>query len=317
MEASIFRIPLPDDYEGSVAATLVRFAAGRAPSRAVLYLHGYVDYFFQTHMARWFVARGWSFYALDLRKYGRSLEAGQTPYYCRDLHEYYPEIDRSIERMRQDRIERIVLMGHSTGGLLASLYASDGRRRADIERLILYSPFFEFNASWFKRRVAVPVAAVLGRLWPYAHKKNELSPFYFDSVYRGARGEWDFDTQWKPRDGVPLYFIWLCAIRKAQRRLRRGLGLRIPVLVLSSADSCRAKTWNDCFRSADAVLNVADIRRYAGCLGSCVTSVTIEGGLHDLVLSAAPVREKVLETMTSWLDCPESRSDPSSGESSA
>lgn len=70
---------------------------GRAPSRAVLYLHGYVDYFFQTHMARWFVARGWSFYALDLRKYGRSLEAGQTPYYCRDLHEYYPEIDRSIE----------------------------------------------------------------------------------------------------------------------------------------------------------------------------------------------------------------------------
>ena len=68
MEASIFRIPLPDDYEGSVAATLVRFAAGRASSRAVLYLHGYVDYFFQTHMARWFVARGWSFYALDLRK---------------------------------------------------------------------------------------------------------------------------------------------------------------------------------------------------------------------------------------------------------
>lgn len=139
-------------------------------------------------MARWFVARGWSFYALDLRKYGRSLEAGQTPYYCRDLHEYYPEIDRSIERMRQDRIERIVLMGHSTGGLLASLYASDGRRRADIERLILNSLFFEFNASWFKRRVAVPVAAVLGRLWPYAHKKNELSPFYFDSVYRGRAG---------------------------------------------------------------------------------------------------------------------------------
>lgn len=191
MEESIFRIPLPEDYEGSAEATLVRFAAECAPSRAVLYLHGYVDYFFQTHMARWFVARGWNFYALDLRKYGRSLTVGQTPYYCRDLHEYYPEIDRSIERMRRDRIERIVLMGHSTGGLLASLYASDGRRRADIERLILNSPFFEFNASWFKRRVAVPVAAALGRLWPYAHKKNELSPFYFDSVYRGAHGERD------------------------------------------------------------------------------------------------------------------------------
>ena len=103
MEASIFRIPLPDDYEGSVAATLVRFAAGRAPSRAVLYLHGYVDYFFQTHMARWFVARGWSFYALDLRKYGRSLEAGQTPYYCRDLHESFFRVQRVMVQKARSR----------------------------------------------------------------------------------------------------------------------------------------------------------------------------------------------------------------------
>ena len=152
MEESIFRIPLPEDYEGSAEATLVRFAAECAPSRAVLYLHGYVDYFFQTHMARWFVARGWNFYALDLRKYGRSLTVGQTPYYCRDLHEYYPEIDRSIERMRR-----------SPAGVRSSnrLNALPGRApaAADPPRAAPLRPLSrevrrraEFRAAWRRRR---------------------------------------------------------------------------------------------------------------------------------------------------------------------
>ncbi|MFQ9503751.1 MAG: alpha/beta hydrolase [Alistipes indistinctus] len=65
-------LPMPDDYEGKVIATLLR-ADSTAPSgRAVLYLHGYIDYFFQTHMAERFAGEGWNFYALDLRKYGRS-----------------------------------------------------------------------------------------------------------------------------------------------------------------------------------------------------------------------------------------------------
>ena len=66
-------LPMPDDYEGKVIATLLR-ADSTAPSdRAVLYLHGYIDYFFQTHMAERFAGEEWNFYALDLRKYGRSL----------------------------------------------------------------------------------------------------------------------------------------------------------------------------------------------------------------------------------------------------
>jgi alpha-beta hydrolase superfamily lysophospholipase len=68
----------------------------------VLYLHGYVDYFFQTHLAEFFTARGYDFYALDLRKYGRSLRSHQTPNFCRDIAEYYPEIDRALKIIRDD-----------------------------------------------------------------------------------------------------------------------------------------------------------------------------------------------------------------------
>ena len=69
-------LPMPDDYEGKVIATLLR-ADSTAPSdRAVLYLHGYIDYFFQTHMAERFAGEEWNFYALDLRKYGSTRHAG-------------------------------------------------------------------------------------------------------------------------------------------------------------------------------------------------------------------------------------------------
>ena len=87
-------IALPPDEEGEVVATLVSLKAPTPTRRAVLYIHGYVDYFFQTHLAEYFTGHGYDFYALDLRKYGRSLLAHQTPNYCRDLSEYDPSWTR-------------------------------------------------------------------------------------------------------------------------------------------------------------------------------------------------------------------------------
>ncbi|MEG8036484.1 hypothetical protein QP157_14580 [Sphingomonas sp. LR61] len=45
----------------------------------VLYVHGWSDYFFQREMAEHLEALGARFFALDLRKYGRSLLPHQTP----------------------------------------------------------------------------------------------------------------------------------------------------------------------------------------------------------------------------------------------
>ena len=50
--------------------------AAPAASRAVLALHGFTDYFFNTELADHFAARGFAFYALDLRKCGRSRRDG-------------------------------------------------------------------------------------------------------------------------------------------------------------------------------------------------------------------------------------------------
>lgn len=296
---------MPDDYEGEVIATLVDAAPAGPTGQAVLYLHGYVDYFFQDHMAERFVEAGYRFYALDLRKYGRSLLPHQHQNYSWNLNEYYPEIDRAIETIRSDGNEHIVLLGHSTGGLIASLYCAEdgqgGNRRQYIDRLVLNSPFFEFNTSRFKRDFAIPFVGVVSRILPYAYKKNELSPLYAESVHQSMRGEWDYDLALKPKEGIPLYFAWLRAVRRGQKRLKRGLHIPIPVLVLHSDRSSWEKSWNDTVTRTDAVLNVEDIKRYAPKLGQHVTVTEIPGGLHDLVLSARPVRERFFTVIFRWL----------------
>src|ERR1044072_928893 len=86
----------PDDYDGPVAATLVRCRTASPSRKAFLFVHGWNDYFFQAHLAEPCNAHGFNFYALDLRKYGRSLQhAGARslhPNFCKDIREYFSDI---------------------------------------------------------------------------------------------------------------------------------------------------------------------------------------------------------------------------------
>ena len=302
MEFRTTTLVLPDDYEGRVTATLIETHPDRPTEAAVLYLHGYSDYFFQTHFAARIVASGRSFYALDLRKYGRSKLPFQHPDYTRDMSEYYPEIDRAVDKMRADGKSDITLIGHSTGGLLAALYCADAPERRFINRLILNSPFLEFNQSWIVRHLVIPPAAWLSRVFPYIHTGGALSDVYFRSIHRSERGEWDFDTEMKPSGSVPLYFAWLRAVRNGQKRIKKGLGLTIPVLVMYSGASYHRRRWDEVALRSDTVLDVKQIARYALRLGDRVKRVSIDGGLHDLVLSRKEVRERVMDCMVAFMD---------------
>ena len=76
----------------------------------MLHVHGFADYFFQTGYAEWWNARGYDFYAIDLRKYGRSIREHQTPNYVDDLRDYFPEIDEAWARVAgRDGHDHVVL----------------------------------------------------------------------------------------------------------------------------------------------------------------------------------------------------------------
>src|SRR5690606_26874751 len=116
----------------------------------VLYVHGWSDYFFQKRLARFWTPRGARFFALDLLKYGRSLRDGQTPGYVTDLATYDEDIAAALDVIGSDAAEagrprRLLLMGHSTGGLILSLWAS--RHPQAAAAVILNAPWLEFQLA--------------------------------------------------------------------------------------------------------------------------------------------------------------------------
>ena len=295
-------LDLGRDDEGPVVATLVRRRADAPTRRAVLYVHGFVDYFFQTHLAEFHRRNGWDFYALDLRKYGRSLLPHQTPNFCRDLCDYYPDLDEAVRLVRErDGHDTLLVNGHSTGGLIASMWAHDHRAAGLVDGLFLNSPFFDFNAPWVVRRPVAAAVANIGRGWPYRVVPLALPQVYGQSIHLEQRGEWAYDLAWKPLAGFPVRAGWLAAIRRAQRSLRAGWDIRVPVLLTCSTASYRGSRWHDVAAAADAVLDVSHMVRWAPRLGRHVTMVRIASGLHDLTLSPAPVREELFAEVDRWI----------------
>ena len=299
-------LPLP----GGAEAVLVRHVPstpgdddapghGGTPARtAMLYVHGFADYFFHPHLAAAVAGRGLAFYAVDLRGHGRAWDAqvaaGGDPNQVRDIAVYAQDLDAAAAVVRAAGHERLVVLGHSTGGLIAPLWAAARPGRADA--LLLNSPWVQLNKPRPVRAGATALAEALGVVAPRA-VVNHLDDGYARALHRAHGGEWDFDPAWKPDAPFPVRAAWLRSVLRAQRRLARGLGLRIPVLVLTSDRSTA-----DQHLSTDTVLDVAHMRERAGRLGGDVTVRTVAGGAHDLALSPRPARDAYLAAVLDWIE---------------
>jgi alpha-beta hydrolase superfamily lysophospholipase len=294
-------IPLPPDEEGEVVATLVRRKVPRRRSRkAVLHVHGFCDYFFQTAAADFWVEQGYDFYAIDLRKYGRSLRPHQTPNYAADLAEYDADLTAAMERIvDRDAHEHVLVSGHSTGGLIALLWAE--RSRPDLAGMFLNAPWVDLKGSFWLRTAGTKALDQLGVRRPRQEIPRSVSGLYTRSLHRDHDGEWDFDLSWKPVESWPVYAGWLRAVRRGHAAVQRGLSLDVPVLVMSSARSATPRSWGPEATSSDIVLDVAQIARHAPKLSSHVTMVRVPDALHDITLSRAEVRERVFDELRRWL----------------
>lgn len=287
---------------GGSAATLVHRPAPENSRGAVLYVHGFVDYFFQDHVAEHFTQRGFDFYAIDLQGYGRSIVPGETPYYVTDLGVYGEDLDAAWEMIADDGHDRVILLGHSTGGLIAPLWLAD-RPTVRAEALVLNSPWFDLAGPQLMRTVGTQVLHVIGRVAPRFVMPQELDPAYGESLHTEHYGEWTYDLDWKPVRGIPIHAGWISAIRRGHARLHRGLDLDLPVLVMhSDASALGLGAWSKEAMRADTVLDVAHMSQWAPKLGSRVTDLTVPGGMHDLFLSAPEVRQSAFEAMDNWLD---------------
>lgn len=285
-------IEQPDDYSCKVISTIIKKEPIIKGDRAILYIHGYNDYFFQKEMADTFTAHGYNFYAIDLRKYGRSILKDQTKFEARSLDEYFQDIDSSLYILKEEGISNVILMGHSTGGLISSYYLSSKKdQEGIIKALILNSPFLEFNLSAFQKEYLVPLVSSFSGVFPNISIPQNSNDAYAQSLLRNYHGEWDYNTSWKLPLSPDVTSGWIGAIYKAQQMLHNNANINIPILLMRSDRSIYGEAWTPDFNRGDAVLNVDDISKYGRKLGSNVKEVVVKEGLYDLFLSNKPVRD--------------------------
>ncbi|MER7798246.1 alpha/beta hydrolase [Microbacterium sp. NPDC096154] len=302
-------LPLGEDEEGPVAATVVRHLP--APRRFwmrrrlledvdVLYVHGWSDYFFHRRLARFWTDRGARFFALDLRKYGRSLREWQTPGYVNDLETYDADIRAALRARGSSTGRRLVLLGHSTGGLVLSLWAS--RHPREVAALVLNSPWLEFQLSAVARVALSPVVELRARLRPLDKIRVTDHGFYARAQEEAADPDdpVSIDESWRPPGGFPAYAGWLDAILAGHTAVSKGLAIPAPVCILLSARSTLPARWSDDLTRSDTVLYVDDIARAGLRLGASVTVERIDGALHDVFLSRPDVRRDAYARLDRW-----------------
>ncbi|MEZ0364665.1 alpha/beta hydrolase [Mycobacterium sp. pUA109] len=306
-----YTIPLgaDPDGEGDIVATLVARTDATAEAGAVLAVHGYTDYFFNTALAEHFAARGFAFYGLDLRKCGRSWRAGQTPHFTTDLRHYDVELQAALDVIaEQTGSARVLVYGHSTGGLIVPLWLDRLRRLGvlagtGVDGLVLNSPWLDLHGPAILRwPVTSAVIAALARLAPTKVARGPGCGGYGCSLHHDYDGEFDYNLAWKPLGGFPITFGWLHASRRGQARLHRGLDVGVPNLILRSDHSVPETADPVTLRCGDAVLDVTQIARWAGCIGNRSTVVPVVDAKHDVFLSLPGPRRAAYRQLDSWLD---------------
>lgn len=321
-------VDLEPDEEGPVVSTLVRrqldsglrgWMARRRLKFAVLFVHGRNDYFYHREFADKIAELGGAFYALDLRKYGRSLRPWQTIGFIDDLRKYDQELDWAVRVIREDHPDLpLVAVAHSTGGLTVPLWAT--RNPGLLAGMILNSAWLELQTYTAMRPAIHGLTSQLARVRPRAaivgQSKNnayfrtlsqgwEGSGFELPASLRGHLGDpavtgWPLFEQWKLPYSYPAPAAWMQTILDGHAKIERGLHLGFPILSMSSSATGSEEEWTPEVFSSDIVLNAELIAERSALLGN---QVTIERfpGKHDLLLSDPDVRQGIYDLIARWL----------------
>lgn len=280
---------------------LIRLDHEPEPARAVvIHVHGYNDYFFQEHLAHFFRAQGIAFFAVDLRGAGRAIAARDIPHFMADVAEPGADIQDAVDAVAGLHPNLpLIIHAHSTGGLSAVMWAALADQPA-LSGLILNSPLFGRRERGIKEHLKflLPLISHYQPQFIVSHRPS----VYATHLHVDGGGRWEFDTNLKRPGGVPARAAWAAAVRRAQQRIARGLGLEVPVLVAHSAESGPELTENPNLRMQDIVVDVNAIATLAPRIGPNVTTLVVDGAIHDLCLADPEPREAYWKGVTAWLD---------------
>lgn len=287
--------------------TIARRAPQKLATGAIaLYLHGWSDYFFHPHVAQFFNDRGFDFWAIDLRRNGRSLRDGDVATAIGDVGEYGEEIARTIEIASDDARERglspkkPVIYAHSTGGLTAVTWAAKNPGQASA--LLLNSPWLELHGGPLARRALLPELEMLARIRPLQTVVPGLPDFYARTLHADFGGQWDWHVPYKPFESFPMPACTLAAVARAQSELARGLDIREPIFMTASTRSALGLFFSRRAYTSDAILNVEQQVTNTRNAGRDLTIARIPGATHDMALAFEAPRKMFFAELAAFME---------------
>ncbi|MDO4790929.1 MAG: alpha/beta fold hydrolase [Buchananella hordeovulneris] len=314
-------IPLVPDEDPPTLATLVRLEdehQSEDPTFALLHLHGWNDYFHQVELAHQVARLAGAFFALDLRRYGRSIRPGHPRGYVEDLSTYDEEIGRSLAHIRAAYPGiPVVLMGHSTGGLVATRWAQ--RHPGQLAGLLLNSPWLDSGTGQVGRTLLHGLIEAFNSMSPRSEYKLAIPPDYqeLSGPWQDKWGEkpawakdfprdpallgWDFIEGYSTTSYMTARPGWARAIAVAQSELAGAPSIDCPIFLAHSHASATADANDVRTRYADAVLDVDSMVQRGIELGDEVTLLRLRCP-HDVTMADPPERERFYRAMAGWLD---------------
>jgi alpha-beta hydrolase superfamily lysophospholipase len=291
-------IDLGRDREGPLLAVLVHRVPPSRPGRPVppvLVLHGWSDYVFQRDLLEHLAARGHDIWSLDLRRHGRALRPWQTPTLVRDLGEVDQELDAALATIGRGRPP--IVLAHSLGGLLAVRRAAHDPDA--VAALVLNTPWLESHGGPAVRRMLTDPVTAAARRWPQAVLPVGLPGSYGRALQRNGRTGHDLTL--KPLGGHRIPIGTLAAVLRAQGDPGLRVPATVPTLVLRSRGSMPLRADGLGGHAGDLVLDVHAVARAAGRIAPHAHQVVLDGAVHDVFLSAEPVRRRALGALDQFL----------------
>lgn len=248
------------------------------PRAHLALVHGYAEHIGRyAHVIDHFAGLGYAVHGFDVRGHGKS--EGRRGH-VRHFDDYMDDLARYLERVKIAASgKKVMLLGHSHGGLLAASYALT--QPTDVAGMVLTSPFF--GLAFKPPAVKVAAAKVIGKLLPGLHMGNEIKSeqltrdAQFVEAHRADKLVFNVTT--------PGWFVTAMA---AQARLLAEAGrITLPLGVFAGGN--------------DPIADVKMAQAFHDRAGSRDKSFKVyEGALHEVLNETN--RDEVFRDIAGWIE---------------
>jgi len=262
-------------------------------TKSCIYIPGNNDYFYNKKLATQLYNKGYNFFAISFPNYGFVSDTN-NPYYSTfaSIPSLYKYIDFIVKYYKLNQID--MLIGHSTGGLIATCYAEyKNRNNLFIKRLVLSSPLLDWygdpnpksylEKEDFLKNVITPLALVI----PDINLKSSVGTPNLTTCEEF--NELNFNPKYKSLTEINTYPQWIRACTLQMRRVQGGkINVKCNVDVLVSDKSVYWKYSTD----GDNTLDVSEIMMYSKKISTGELSMhVIKNSVHTTFLHVSDITE--------------------------